>query len=286
MTARRPRQNGDGSISLAATASPPTCGLRNRMAGEPESGSAARPVKTSTRSGSNFIPGPRPARGRRRSPPSPSTTHHGSPMSSSPTWRRRPTPRTRRSSGSTSCPDTAPSGSTGSRYATYRPGSTGFARPANAAPKARMRPGNQRNDGAAQIGTCCSDTPSARTVSDIRGALRSALSQAVTEDLITRNVAALVKLPTPRSKRGNGMVRRRSPAVPRVRPGRRRSTLRRIRLSPRARSAQGRGTRARLGRCRLGRGRIVRWPSTPARRPAAPAPQDEDGEFGRHALPA
>jgi integrase len=35
------------------------------------------------------------------------------------------------------------------------------------------------------------------------GALRSALSQAVTEDLITRNVAAPVKLTTPRSRKGN-----------------------------------------------------------------------------------
>jgi integrase len=52
------------------------------------------------------------------------------------------------------------------------------------------------------VGTCCSDTPSARTVSDIRGTLRSALSQAVIEDLITKNVAALVKLSTPRSRKG------------------------------------------------------------------------------------
>jgi integrase len=52
------------------------------------------------------------------------------------------------------------------------------------------------------MSTCCSDTPSARTVSDIRGALRSALSQAVVEDLVPKNVAALVKLSTPRSRKG------------------------------------------------------------------------------------
>jgi integrase len=52
------------------------------------------------------------------------------------------------------------------------------------------------------VGQCCEDRPSARTVSDIRGALRSALSNAVTDDLITRNVAALVKLTTPRSRKG------------------------------------------------------------------------------------
>jgi integrase len=51
------------------------------------------------------------------------------------------------------------------------------------------------------VGACCEDSPSARTVSDIRGTLRSALSQAVLEDLVAKNVAALVKLPTPRAKK-------------------------------------------------------------------------------------
>ena len=44
--------------------------------------------------------------------------------------------------------------------------------------------------------------PSARTVKDIRGVLRSALNHAATEELVTRNAAALVKLPPVRRRRG------------------------------------------------------------------------------------
>ena len=43
------------------------------------------------------------------------------------------------------------------------------------------------------LGNCCRDYPSARTISDIRGALRSALSSAMRQELVTRNVAELVK---------------------------------------------------------------------------------------------
>jgi integrase len=50
-------------------------------------------------------------------------------------------------------------------------------------------------------GACCQDMPSGRTVSDIRAVLRSALSSAISEDLITKNVAAAVKLPTVRSRK-------------------------------------------------------------------------------------
>ncbi|MEU6074911.1 site-specific integrase [Micromonospora sp. NPDC047074] len=52
------------------------------------------------------------------------------------------------------------------------------------------------------LGRCCVDTPSARTVKDIRGVLRSALNHAATEELVTRNAAALVKLPPVRRRRG------------------------------------------------------------------------------------
>ncbi|XTZ13761.1 tyrosine-type recombinase/integrase [Micromonospora echinospora] len=52
------------------------------------------------------------------------------------------------------------------------------------------------------LGRCCGDTPSARTVKDIRGVLRSALNHAATEELVTRNAAALVKLPPVRRRRG------------------------------------------------------------------------------------
>lgn len=49
------------------------------------------------------------------------------------------------------------------------------------------------------VGRCCQTVPSARTVKDLRTVLRSALSNAVTEELVGRNVARLVKLPTGRA---------------------------------------------------------------------------------------
>lgn len=51
------------------------------------------------------------------------------------------------------------------------------------------------------LGRCCNSHPSKRTISDIRNCLRSALSVAVTEELISKNVAALVKLPSGRRKK-------------------------------------------------------------------------------------
>ncbi|WP_018801724.1 tyrosine-type recombinase/integrase [Salinispora arenicola] len=52
------------------------------------------------------------------------------------------------------------------------------------------------------LGRCCGDVPSARTVKDDRGVLRSALNHAATEETVTRNAAALVKLPPIRRRRG------------------------------------------------------------------------------------
>jgi integrase len=51
------------------------------------------------------------------------------------------------------------------------------------------------------VAECCEDVPSVRTISDIRATLRSALSHAVSEDLITKNVAVAVKLPAARSRK-------------------------------------------------------------------------------------
>lgn len=59
-------------------------------------------------------------------------------------------------------------------------------------------PGKQR---CCAVAACCGQVPSARTVRDLRAVLRSALSQAKTEDLVTKNVAALVKLPTGRTRK-------------------------------------------------------------------------------------
>jgi integrase len=52
------------------------------------------------------------------------------------------------------------------------------------------------------VGACCSGVPSTTTLGDARKVLRSALSHAQTEELITRNVAALAKLPTSRRRKG------------------------------------------------------------------------------------
>lgn len=61
----------------------------------------------------------------------------------------------------------------------------------------------RRGEGArcCAIGRCCRQTPSARTVRDLRGVLRSALSQAMTDELVDKNVAALVKVPKARAHR-------------------------------------------------------------------------------------
>lgn len=50
------------------------------------------------------------------------------------------------------------------------------------------------------IGRCCDSTPSSRTINDVRGCLRAALSQAISEDLISRNPAAAVKVPSKRRR--------------------------------------------------------------------------------------
>lgn len=49
-------------------------------------------------------------------------------------------------------------------------------------------------------GSCCHQFLSRRTVQDVRAVLRSALTDAVTEEIVARNVAALVKLPSQRRK--------------------------------------------------------------------------------------
>jgi hypothetical protein len=48
------------------------------------------------------------------------------------------------------------------------------------------------------IGKCCAAVPSPRTVSDLRTVLRSALSSAAREELISKNVVTMTQLPTRR----------------------------------------------------------------------------------------
>jgi integrase len=66
--------------------------------------------------------------------------------------------------------------------------------------KDTRRPDGRRR--CCAVGRCCQDVPSSRTVKDIRGVLRSALNHAATEELVTKNVAALVKLPPVRRRKG------------------------------------------------------------------------------------
>jgi integrase len=50
------------------------------------------------------------------------------------------------------------------------------------------------------IGNCCQQVLAERTVKDVRDTLRAALANAVAEELLARNVAAVVRLPTPRKQ--------------------------------------------------------------------------------------
>jgi integrase len=51
------------------------------------------------------------------------------------------------------------------------------------------------------IGRCCQATLSPRSRNDARDALRAALNCAIEEEIITRNPAAVIRLPTPRKRR-------------------------------------------------------------------------------------
>ena len=48
------------------------------------------------------------------------------------------------------------------------------------------------------LGKCCHQVASPRTIKDVRTVLRSALHSAVRQELIDRNVAQLVEIPSPR----------------------------------------------------------------------------------------
>ncbi len=54
-------------------------------------------------------------------------------------------------------------------------------------------------------GRCCGRTPSTRQIQFIHAVLRNALSSAERDELVTRNVAKLVQIPTPRYRVGKGL---------------------------------------------------------------------------------
>jgi integrase len=60
--------------------------------------------------------------------------------------------------------------------------------------KDAARPEKKRRCCAKKGGACCEDYPSPRMVSDIRNTLRSALSHAISEELVAKNLASSVKL--------------------------------------------------------------------------------------------
>src|SRR4051794_30116040 len=66
--------------------------------------------------------------------------------------------------------------------------------------KDARRPARQQRCCAA--GACCSSFPVTSTLGDVRKVLRSALSHPQTEELVTRNVAGLAKLPASRRRKG------------------------------------------------------------------------------------
>lgn len=63
---------------------------------------------------------------------------------------------------------------------------------------ARRKPAQRR---CCALGQCCQDLPSATSITHLRTVLRTILSQAITDGLISRNVASLVKLPPVRSRK-------------------------------------------------------------------------------------
>jgi integrase len=60
-------------------------------------------------------------------------------------------------------------------------------------------------DKCCSVGKCCGRTPSKRQIQFVHAVLRNALSNAEREELVTRNVAKLVQIPSPRYKVGKGL---------------------------------------------------------------------------------
>lgn len=56
------------------------------------------------------------------------------------------------------------------------------------------------------VGRCCQRTPSTRQIQFVHAVLRNALQQAMREELVSRNVAKLVRVPSPRYKVGKGLT--------------------------------------------------------------------------------
>jgi integrase len=67
--------------------------------------------------------------------------------------------------------------------------------------KDARRPDDERRCCALDPMRCCADVPSPATVRSARETLRSALASAMTDELVSRNVAAMARLPTGRARK-------------------------------------------------------------------------------------
>ncbi|MET8306067.1 site-specific integrase [Micromonospora sp. NPDC005173] len=66
----------------------------------------------------------------------------------------------------------------------------------------KIRPVERR---CCSVGRCCQHYPSARQIQFVHAVLRNALQHAMREELVSRNVAKLVRIPSPRYKVGKGL---------------------------------------------------------------------------------
>ncbi|UFN94272.1 tyrosine-type recombinase/integrase [Micromonospora aurantiaca] len=66
----------------------------------------------------------------------------------------------------------------------------------------KIRPADRR---CCSVGRCCQRYPSARQIQFVHAVLRNALQHAMREELVSRNVAKLVRVPSPRYKVGKGL---------------------------------------------------------------------------------
>ena len=67
----------------------------------------------------------------------------------------------------------------------------------------KIRPMDRR---CCSQGNCCKSVPSARQIQFVHAVLRNALQHAMREELLSRNVAKLVRVPSPRYKVGKGLT--------------------------------------------------------------------------------
>ncbi|GAB3345976.1 tyrosine-type recombinase/integrase [Micromonospora halotolerans] len=65
---------------------------------------------------------------------------------------------------------------------------------------------NRRSDRqCCSVGRCCERYPSTRQIQFVHAVLRNALQHAMREELVSRNVAKLVRVPSPRYRIGKGL---------------------------------------------------------------------------------